>query len=54
MIVRSIFRILNSSPCFKCFSFGYIKAPPELNSPLNFQESFEIDTNLNFYLHISI
>jgi hypothetical protein len=29
MIARSIFRIRNFFPCFKCFSFDYIKAPPE-------------------------
>jgi hypothetical protein len=28
-IARSIFKIWNSSPCFKCFSFDYIKAPSE-------------------------
>ena len=42
----------NFSPCFKCFSFDYIKAPPKWNSPLSFQEGFEIDTNLKFYFHI--
>jgi hypothetical protein len=25
-----------------------------LNSPLSFQEGFEIDTNLKFYFHLSI
>jgi hypothetical protein len=42
----------NFSPCFKCFSFNYIKAPPEWNSPISFQEGFEIDTNLKFYFYI--
>jgi hypothetical protein len=38
----------NFSPCFKCFSFDYLKAPPEWNSPLSFQEDFEVDTNWIF------
>jgi hypothetical protein len=47
-IARSIFRICNFSPCFKCFSLNYIKTHPEWNSPLSFQEGFEVDTNWNF------
>ena len=54
MIAISIFKIWNSSPCFKCFSFEYIKAPPQWNFPFSFQEGFEIDTNLKFYFHIWI
>ena len=40
MIVRSIFKIWNFSPCFKCFSFRLNTTPPEWNSPLSFQEGF--------------
>jgi hypothetical protein len=29
MIACSIFRISKFLPCFKCFSFDYIKAPPK-------------------------
>jgi hypothetical protein len=39
-IVRSILKIWNFSPCFKCFSFDLNKTPPEWNSPLSFQEGF--------------
>jgi hypothetical protein len=35
-------------PCFKCFSFDYIKAPPEWKFSLSFQEGFEIDTKWNY------
>jgi hypothetical protein len=49
MIARSIFRIWNSSLCFKCFSFDYINAPPEKILPLAFKRVFEIDTQWNLY-----
>jgi hypothetical protein len=49
MIARSIFRIWNSSPCFKCFSFDYVNAPPKEILPLAFKRVFEIDTQWNLY-----
>jgi hypothetical protein len=37
---RSIFKIWDFLPYFKCFSFDLNKTPPEWNSPLSFQEGF--------------
>jgi hypothetical protein len=37
MIARRIFRIWNSSSCFKCFSFDYMKASPQEILPLAFK-----------------
>jgi hypothetical protein len=39
--VRSIFKIWNFTPCFKCFFLWLNKTPPEWNSPLSFQEGFD-------------
>jgi hypothetical protein len=39
-IARSIFKIWNCSPCFKCFFLWLDKTPPEWNSSLSFQEGF--------------
>jgi hypothetical protein len=35
------------SPYFKCFSFDLNKTPPKWNSPLSFQEGFEIYINID-------
>jgi hypothetical protein len=55
-IARSIFKIWNFHPCFKCFSFDLNKTPLEWNSPLSFQEGFsryqlEIFWNSIFYIY---
>jgi hypothetical protein len=39
-IARSIFKIWDFLPCFKCFSFDLNKTPPGWNSPLSVQEGF--------------
>jgi hypothetical protein len=44
-IARSIFKIWNFSPLFQMIFLWLNKTPPEWNSPLSFQEGFEIDTN---------
>jgi hypothetical protein len=49
IIARSIFRIWNSSPCFKILLLWLHKNSPWINSPLSFQEGFEIDTNWNVW-----
>jgi hypothetical protein len=38
-----------SPPVSNAFPLTKQKAPPESNSPLSFQEGFEIDINLKFY-----
>jgi hypothetical protein len=35
-------------PVSNAFPFDYIKAPPQWNSPLSFQEGFEVDTKWKF------
>jgi hypothetical protein len=40
MISKSIFKFWKILPCFKCFSFGYIKAPPEEVLPLAVKRVF--------------
>jgi hypothetical protein len=42
-----------SPPVSNAFPLTKQKAPPESNSPLSFQEGFEIDINLKFYFHKS-
>jgi hypothetical protein len=42
---RSIFKILKFLPLFQILFLWLNKTPPEWNSPLSFQEGFEIDIN---------
>jgi hypothetical protein len=44
-IARSIFKILKFLPLFQILFLWLNKTPPEWNSPLSFQEGFEIDIN---------
>jgi hypothetical protein len=47
-IVRSISKIWNFLPRFKCFSFDLNKTPPEWNSPLSVQEGFTNWKKINY------
>jgi hypothetical protein len=48
MIARSIFRILKFLPLFQMLFLWLNKSSPWRNSPLSFQEGFEIDMKWNY------